>query len=38
MGMPNDVGYLATYLCSDYASYINGQFISVDGGMLGIKS
>lgn len=38
MGGPEDVGYLATYLCSDYASYINGQFIAVDGGMLGIKS
>ena len=38
IGEPNDVGYLVTYLCSDYASYINGQFIAVDGGMLGIKS
>lgn len=38
IGEPNDVGYLTTYLCSEYASYINGQFIAVDGGMLGIKS
>jgi len=38
MGNPDDVGYLATYLCSHYASYISGQFIAVDGGMLGIKS
>lgn len=37
IGEPNDVGYLSTFLCSDYASYINGQFIAVDGGMLGIK-
>ncbi len=38
IGLPNDVGYLVTFLSSSYASYINAQFISVDGGMLGLKS
>ena len=36
MGHPDDVGYLATYLASEYAGYINGQLISVDGGLLGL--
>ncbi|MDA7733195.1 SDR family oxidoreductase [Candidatus Pelagibacter sp.] len=37
IGEPNDIGHLATFLSSQYASYINGQFIAVDGGKLGIK-
>lgn len=37
IGKPDDVGHLSTFLCSNYASYINGQFIAVDGGLLGIK-
>lgn len=32
-GRPEDVGTLATFLCSDAAAYINGQVIGVDGGM-----
>jgi len=36
MGDPDDVGHLVTFLSSDYASYINSQFISVDGGLLGL--
>jgi 3-oxoacyl-[acyl-carrier protein] reductase len=38
IGSPDDIGHLATFLSSNHASYINGQFIAVDGGMLGIKS
>jgi NAD(P)-dependent dehydrogenase (short-subunit alcohol dehydrogenase family) len=33
VGYPSDIGPLATFLCSDGASYITGQIIWVDGGM-----
>ena len=36
MGKPDDVGTLATFLSSEMAGYINSQFISVDGGLLGL--
>jgi 3-oxoacyl-[acyl-carrier protein] reductase len=36
MGVPDDVGTLVAFLSSQYAGYINGQFIAVDGGMLGL--
>jgi 3-oxoacyl-[acyl-carrier protein] reductase len=36
MGKPDDVGTLATFLSSVEAGYINSQFISVDGGLLGL--
>ena len=36
MGKPDDVGFLVTFLASDYASYLNSQFIAVDGGLLGL--
>ena len=29
---PKELGYLATFLCSDYANYINGINIPIDGG------
>ena len=32
-GTPSDMGELACFLCSDLASYITGQMITVDGGM-----
>ena len=32
-GTPKDMGELACFLCSDLASYITGQMITVDGGM-----
>ncbi len=31
---PNEVGYLALYLASDYASAITGQAINIDGGLV----
>lgn len=34
MGSPEELGYLAVFLSSDYASYINGAIIPVDGGLL----
>jgi glucose 1-dehydrogenase/3-oxoacyl-[acyl-carrier protein] reductase len=33
VGLPNDIGPLAAFLCTDGASYITGQIIWVDGGM-----
>ncbi|MBI79304.1 MAG: hypothetical protein CMQ51_02625 [Gammaproteobacteria bacterium] len=36
MGKPDDVGTLVTFLSSEMAGYINSQFISVDGGLLGL--
>jgi 3-oxoacyl-[acyl-carrier protein] reductase len=34
LGSPDEIAYLATFLASDYASYINGASIPVDGGFL----
>ncbi|MCD6512473.1 MAG: SDR family oxidoreductase [Thermoplasmata archaeon] len=34
MGMPEEIGYTAAFLASDYASYINGVMLPVDGGRL----
>ena len=34
LGRPDDVGKLVLFLASDEASYITGQTISIDGGLL----
>jgi NAD(P)-dependent dehydrogenase (short-subunit alcohol dehydrogenase family) len=34
VGTPEDIGPLAVFLCSPGASYITGQIIWVDGGMI----
>lgn len=34
LGYPKELAYLAAFLSSDFASYINGQSIAVDGGFL----
>lgn len=33
-GTPEEIGYLATFLASDFAGYINGVSIPIDGGFL----
>ena len=33
LGSPEDVAHAVTFLCSEEASYITGQVLSVDGGM-----
>lgn len=34
MGEPEDVAYAYLYLASDEASYVNGEILSVDGGLV----
>ena len=34
IGDPKEFGYLVTFLSSDYASYINGINIAIDGGLI----
>jgi len=37
-GLPEDIGKLAVFLCSDAASYITGSCITIDGGLTTIAS
>ena len=34
IGKPEEFGYLISFLSSEYASYINGANIPIDGGLL----
>jgi hypothetical protein len=34
IGEPEEVGWLATFLASDYADYITGSSLFIDGGMM----
>ncbi len=34
LGRPNEIGYLAAFLASNFADYLNGVSIQVDGGFL----
>lgn len=34
MGQPSDIGWAATYLCSDAASFVTGHTLVVDGGAV----
>jgi 3-oxoacyl-[acyl-carrier protein] reductase len=34
IGAPADVAHAVAFLCSDFASYITGQVLVVDGGMV----
>lgn len=37
MGRPSEIGTVATFLASDESSFIVGEEINVDGGILGVK-
>jgi len=32
LGKPEEIGYLALYLCSEQAAFVNGSVITIDGG------
>jgi 3-oxoacyl-[acyl-carrier protein] reductase len=34
VGLPEEIAKVVRFLCSDEASYITGQVISVNGGMI----
>ena len=34
VGLPQEIAKVVRFLCSDEASYITGQVISVNGGMI----
>ena len=34
LGQPEDIAYAYLYLASDEAAYVNGEILSVDGGLV----
>jgi len=38
MGTPQEIAYLALYLCSDEAGFITGSFYPIDGGFLTLNT
>jgi NAD(P)-dependent dehydrogenase (short-subunit alcohol dehydrogenase family) len=32
MGKPDEIAWLALYLCSDQAAFVNGSVVTIDGG------
>jgi NAD(P)-dependent dehydrogenase (short-subunit alcohol dehydrogenase family) len=38
LGDPREIGKLAVYLCSDDASFINGDCVTIDGGLTTVPS
>ncbi len=38
IGDPDDVGRLVSYLCSDYAAYISGSIMTIDGALTSIPA
>ncbi len=38
MGTPEEIAYLALYLCSDEAGFITGSFYPIDGGFLTLNT
>jgi 2-keto-3-deoxy-L-fuconate dehydrogenase len=38
MGKPEEVAYLALFLCSDEASFITGSNYPIDGGFISLNS
>ena len=33
VGKPEEIGYLVAFLASDLASFINGECVTIDGGL-----
>jgi NAD(P)-dependent dehydrogenase (short-subunit alcohol dehydrogenase family) len=38
LGMPEEVGRLVVYLCSDDAAYVNGSILTIDGALTSIPA
>ena len=34
IGQPDEIGNAASFLCSDKASFITGEYLVIDGGMM----